>query len=155
MTHVFSRYCYLFPRLTLHIVLPVQVRQGTQPGEKVVLRGKGWSLWSPKRLKQHLYLNHTVNTFSLLFFCRNKGEKFVILRESLCPFQHQSPNVCFIASTKFQFRKRKEKQKKKHSIGVLFSVCFCRELTPRQRELMEEFDKEESNDGVRVAAASG
>jgi hypothetical protein len=34
-------------------------------------------------------------------------------------------------------------------------VCFCRELTPRQRELMEEFDKEESNDGVRVAAASG
>jgi hypothetical protein len=62
-----------------------------------------------------------------------------------------------MASTKFQFHKRKEKQKKINTqkIGILFSVCFCRELTPRQRELMEEFDKEESNDGVRVAAASG
>ena len=33
--------------IALFVILFVQVRQGTQPGEKVVLRGKGWSLELP------------------------------------------------------------------------------------------------------------
>lgn len=31
----------------------------------------------------------------------------------------------------------------------------CREVTQRQRELIEEFDKEECADKERIAAASG
>ena len=33
--------------IALFVILFVQVRQGTQPGEKVVLRGKGWLLELP------------------------------------------------------------------------------------------------------------
>jgi hypothetical protein len=149
-----------FQRLHLAFVLPVQVRQGTQPGEKVVLRGKGWSLWFHLRQTPLSEITLSITHTFPLFFCRNKGEKFFVVWESLCSLQHQSPNVCLFASTNFQFHERKEntprrKEKWTLKIGILFCVCSCRELTPRQRELMEEFDKEESNDVARVAAASG
>lgn len=78
------------PTLTGNV--SVKVRQGTQPGEKVVLRGKGI-----KARNSSSYGNHYVH----------------------------------------------------------FNIRVPTELTPRQRELMEEFDKEETNDGARVAAASG
>ncbi|XP_037441252.1 chaperone protein dnaJ GFA2, mitochondrial-like, partial [Triticum dicoccoides] len=78
------------PTLTGNV--SVKVRQGTQPGEKVVLRGKGI-----KAKNSSSYGNHYVH----------------------------------------------------------FNIRVPTELTPRQRELMEEFDKEESNDVARVAAASG
>uniref|UniRef100_A0ACD5Y5E2 Uncharacterized protein n=1 Tax=Avena sativa TaxID=4498 RepID=A0ACD5Y5E2_AVESA len=78
------------PTLTGNV--SVKVRQGTQPGEKVVLRGKGI-----KAKNSSSYGNHYVH----------------------------------------------------------FNIRVPTELTPRQRELMEEFDKEESSDGARVAAASG
>uniref|UniRef100_A0A453K8L9 Chaperone protein dnaJ 1, mitochondrial n=1 Tax=Aegilops tauschii subsp. strangulata TaxID=200361 RepID=A0A453K8L9_AEGTS len=78
------------PTLTGNV--SVKVRQGTQQGEKVVLRGKGI-----KAKNSSSYGNHYVH----------------------------------------------------------FNIRVPTELTPRQRELMEEFDKEESNDVARVAAASG
>lgn len=78
------------PTLTGNV--SVKVRQGTQPGEKIVLRGKGL-----KARNSSSYGNHYVH----------------------------------------------------------FNIRIPTELTPRQRELMEEFDKEESSDGARFAAASG
>ncbi|GJN13693.1 hypothetical protein PR202_gb00425 [Eleusine coracana subsp. coracana] len=70
----------------------VKVRQGTQPGEKVVLRGKGIKLRnSPAFGNQYVHFNIRVPT----------------------------------------------------------------EVTQRQRELIEEFDKEECADRERIAAASG
>uniref|UniRef100_A0A0E0MK43 J domain-containing protein n=1 Tax=Oryza punctata TaxID=4537 RepID=A0A0E0MK43_ORYPU len=78
------------PTLTGNV--SVKVRQGTQPGEKVVLRGKGIKARnSPAYGNQYIHFNVRVPT----------------------------------------------------------------DVTQRQRELMEEFDKEESNEGERVAAASG
>uniref|UniRef100_A0A0E0F8P6 J domain-containing protein n=1 Tax=Oryza meridionalis TaxID=40149 RepID=A0A0E0F8P6_9ORYZ len=78
------------PTLTGNV--SVKVRQGTQPGEKVVLRGKGIKARnSPAYGNQYIHFNVRVPT----------------------------------------------------------------DVTQRQRELMEEFDKEECNEGERVAAASG
>ncbi|KAL6906132.1 hypothetical protein ACP4OV_003733 [Aristida adscensionis] len=78
------------PTLTGNV--SVKVRQGTQPGEKVVLRGKGI-----KAKNSSTYGNQYVH----------------------------------------------------------FSIRVPTEVTQRQRELIEEFDKEECNDRERVAAASG
>lgn len=78
------------PTLTGNV--SVKVRQGTQPGEKVVLRGKGI-----KARNSSSYGNQYVH----------------------------------------------------------FNIRVPTELTQRQRELMEEFDKEECSDGQRVATASG
>ncbi|GJM87900.1 hypothetical protein PR202_ga03901 [Eleusine coracana subsp. coracana] len=78
------------PTLTGNV--SVKVRQGTQPGEKVVLRGKGIKLRnSPAFGNQYVHFNIRVPT----------------------------------------------------------------EVTQRQRELIEEFDKEECADRERIAAASG
>ncbi|PAN16179.1 hypothetical protein PAHAL_3G042900 [Panicum hallii] len=78
------------PTLTGNVT--VKVRQGTQPGEKVVLRGKGI-----KARKSSMFGNQYVH----------------------------------------------------------FNIRIPTEVTQRQRELIEEFDKEESTDRERVAAASG
>ncbi|XP_062204381.1 chaperone protein dnaJ GFA2, mitochondrial-like isoform X2 [Phragmites australis] len=78
------------PTLTGNV--SVKVRQGTQPGEKVVLRGKG------------------------------------IKARNSSTFGNQY---------------------------IHFNIRVPTELTQRQRELIQEFDKEECNDGEGVAAASG
>jgi hypothetical protein len=115
-----------FQRLHLAFVFPVQVRQGTQPGEKVVLRGKGWSLWFHLRQTPLSEITLSITHTFPLFFCRNKGEKFFVVWESLCSLQHQSPNVCLFASRPISSStKEKRIEEKKNELSKLAFYFVC------------------------------
>jgi hypothetical protein len=70
---------------------------------------------------------------------------------SISEFQRTSPPANYRFN--FQFRTLLLSQRKQ--TDNLKNLPVCREVTKRQQELIEEFDKEECSDKERIAAASG
>ncbi|KAF9675621.1 hypothetical protein SADUNF_Sadunf09G0051200 [Salix dunnii] len=132
------------PTLTGDVVL--KVRPGTQPGQKVVLKNKG------EMNAFFVLLTPAFDSFLCYLSSQNKFGKpqavfVVFLGDVLCSIIYSR---CFLTGIK---------ARASYSYGdqfVHFNVKIPSALTPRQRELIEEFAKEEQGEyDRRAAGASG